>query len=231
MIKWAPIRPKRAIFNVFEKGKDFFYLRAAIEATMLLYLMGTIWSISSLALGIYPTVVRDARGQSYVGAPSPYRTTPNEMVQFISSTVEAMYIRTEAGSTAELITPFVAQPVRAAILSSAPQGNGTGGFVQTAAVTRVLPYQSSATRLYAYVQVEFELNTFDRVLSDVGYFNAQLTKGASTQANPSGWVLTGWLEMPKEFFLREQDRLAPDDADGGPTAPQTKQQQLLDIQY
>ena len=228
MIKWAPIRPKRAIFNVFEKGKDYFYLRAAIEAIMLVYLLGTVWVITRAALGIYPTVVRDVRGQSYVGSPSPYETTPNEMVQFISSTVETMYLRTEAGSTTKLVTPFVAQAIRTAVLAAAP---GSGGFVQTAAVTRVLPYQSSGTRLYSYVQVEFELNTFDRVLVDVGYFNAQLTKGGPTKSNPSGWVLTGWLEMPKELFLREQERLAPDETDRGPVAPADKKQQLLDLQY
>lgn len=226
---WAPIRTRRNLFSHFDKGRDYFYLRTAIEIILLGYLLLQMFIIVHHALGIYPTLVRDKKSQIYIGTPSSYRTNTDEMVQLTATVIEALYTRTEKGTSEELMRPFVAKPIRDSVYGGKPPANAKDGFVQTAMLSRIVPYIASPVKFAAYAQVEFELNTFEKSYMDTGYFNLffiQLPENR-TPKNPAGWVLVGMKEMPKDLFLREQERLFPKDAENEAQG----EQKLLDLSY
>lgn len=208
MEHYTPRTPRQNVFNIFEKGKDFFYLRTAITLIVLGVMMLGCIKLGSRAWTVYPVVIRDAYGNVNMGLGKKYIPNDVEVLRIMTTLLEAMFTKTEKGLAIDQLTPYVEEKALKILNISAPRT----GYIQTANVFDFFfgDENKMANLKVIYAQVDIVSSDFGNVLTDSVYANLLIKRGNPTPANPSGWYVMGINNLSKAQYFEARRRYVKD---------------------
>jgi hypothetical protein len=209
MEHYTPRIPRQNIFNIFEKGKDFFYLRTAITLIGIGLMMIGCFKLGTRAWSVYPVVIRDAYGNVNMGVGSKYVPNDVELLRLSVTLLEALFTKTEQGLALEPLRPYI---VSEKLLKDLNLQAPRAGYIQTANVFDFFfgDENKSAGLKVINAQIDLVSSDFTNVLADSVYVSALLKREAPTVENPSGWKIMAMNNLSKAQYFEARRKNVKD---------------------
>jgi len=207
----SPPKPDRNLFDVFSAGKEFFFIRTLLEVLAFLGMMMGCIVLFYQSVHVMPLIVRDAKGNLYLGRPTVYSPTLTEIMNSSKTLLEAVFMRSDVELSK---TPYLNEFVSPGLYNSL-QGLGRPNVARVARVTGL--FVSSAwsspagSGMVIYAQVELvRINTSDAPYN-VGYYQVTYVQSPRTEHNPTGWRIDTIHEISHPAYIEERTRVLGSD--------------------
>lgn len=209
-------KPRQNIFNVFEKGKDFFIIRTVVTIMAMVALIIGCMHLAKRAWDVYPVVIRDSFGNVTMGTGSTYRETPIEVRRIASTVAESMFTKTEEGIAETVLAPYVSPE----ILSNLRSRTVRDGYISTAYTSDYFTGDIDRERglMVVFMQLEIVATSFNNIMVDNAYINFVMRQGPRTPQNPSGWRIIAMQPISRANYFENRRQHVKDELGSIPSA-------------
>jgi hypothetical protein len=207
MAHYEEQKPRKNVFNVFDMGKSFFFVRTVVEllAFLAVILAGILLWVQ--ARHPYPSIVRDTAGHVFTPKPSIYQPTLSEALQLSKDLIEMLLTRSQDGSTLPALTPYMNDSVLAQFNAGV---NNTNARVTGLYMFQALDAQNRPSPLHPSVVgtvMEVSIYTWQQyqTTSDTAYVVLQIVQEPKNRSasNPAGWRVSRINSCSRAYFIEQ----------------------------